>query len=60
MVESCELFQSQAPLPVCSDQVGEAAEGIPSCSSVADSTSIQVSYYCLQSIAMRLRMTITT
>ena len=58
MVQSCELFQSQVPLPVCSDIVGEAAEGIPSCSSIADSTSIQVSYHCLQGIATSLRMKI--
>lgn len=40
LVNKCEVFKSQVPLPACSDSAGEAAEGIPSCSST-DSTSVR-------------------
>ena len=32
-VAKCELFESLVPLPACSDGGGEAAEGVPACSS---------------------------
>ena len=33
-VKYCPLMDSLKPLPVCSDQAGEAAEGVPLCSDV--------------------------
>ena len=42
LVNKCEVFKSQVPLPACSDSAGEAAEGVPSCTAAETTASIQV------------------
>lgn len=41
LVDGCQVFKSQVPLPECSDSAGEAAEGVPSCSATTGSSDIK-------------------
>jgi hypothetical protein len=42
LVNGCQVFKSQVPLPACSDSAGEAAEGVPSCSAVTGGGSANI------------------
>lgn len=42
LVNGCQVFKSQVPLPECSDSAGEAAEGVPSCSTIAGGGSADI------------------
>ena len=49
LVNGCQVFKSQVPLPACSDSAGEAAEGVPSCNTIqgGGSANIHVPFHSL-------------